>query len=334
MKKIFSIILSVSIIASCYGQQTFTSGTQAMDYLKEIFAKSFIKTDVNHDDIIYQYEYEINEKHILIIKRDQKERRYCSVPYIDIENMGLLKKNDFFKKVSGIIIKPSFGRAFMVGYSKEVQLHYVTHEEFPFDVNKEDHISIINAINTIVRDIKEAAKAAERIAAEAKQKDNTARQTALAAANNKIKGSKLNGYTLFTLDNVSINLHDYAEKNRQFKDKPTLLITWNKDWGRPFMKFIDSLLNDGVALNYNIILINKGDKYTDLTKLKSNIAKHNPDYTKEVISLIDKTNALEPMDNNAVPFYLWLDNNMKIVSSYPGWDISTKKIREKLEEIK
>ena len=339
MKLIVILSLLVSVGNASFGQQSFTSKQDALTWLKEIFSKHFVKTSVYRPDdnnkTPYSYQYEIGEKRILIIKKAEGEvsdTRY-TVPYQDISETFFLQKKDYFKSATGIGFKPLFGDSYVVSHDIEKKrfednTQYSTSVAFPFEMEKGDFIlgSVINAINTIARENKaivDKQKAALLLENE--------RKKASVTNNQKIKGT-LPSYKIFTSENVLVNLYDYVEKNRPYKDKPTLLVTW-AHWCNICLRKIDTLLNDGLALKYNIILVNKDLSEAGFASLKEKIQQHSPDYNKDAILLFDRNNQLAELDENAAPLFLWLDNKLQIVKSFAGYGIQTKTITSMLQDI-
>jgi len=344
MKKLLAVILMMSCINLSFAQQTFTSKNDALEFVKEAFSKYFIKTTVykknDKKNISYNHDYEINDKRIIIIiekaESDIKDSRY-TVPYEDMSEVFSLKKNEYFKSITGIGFKPGFGDVYYVGTGKEYKrfddnTYYAKYISFPFEMKKGDNIipSIINAINTISRENKAVAKAAQQKSDATQQKQAEDVQLAF---EQKTKGTPLPQFEVFTSDSLKINLHDYIGQNRRFKDKPTLLVTWSNVWCKPCIKIIDTLLNSGLALKYNIVLINKESANTDFSMLKKEIVNHTPDYNKDVLLLFDRNNQLEPIDENAAPCYFLLDRNLKIVRSRIGLTVKTPTISSMLSQI-
>ena len=138
---------------------------------------------------------------------------------------------------------------------------------------------------------------------------------------------------MFTSENTEVNIYAYLLEKRQYKTKPSLVITWG-NWCPICIRKIDTLLNKDLALKYNIILINKQPTTGNLSVLLKNIANHIPDYNKDALLLFDKNNQMKDIDHDGTPFFLWLDTNLKVMSSFEGYNINIQKITEKLEEIK
>ncbi|HMI79294.1 MAG TPA: hypothetical protein VK484_10905 [Ferruginibacter sp.] len=339
MKLIVILCLLVSVGHASYGQQSFTSKQDALAWLKEIFSKHFVKTSVYKQDDKNKtsYSYEIGEKRILIIKKTEgqvSDTRY-TVPYEDISETFFLQQNDYFRSSTGIGFKPRYGDSYVVSHDIEKKrfednTQYSTSVGFPFEMKKDDLIlgSVINAINAVAGENKATVKAEKQKADAGLEND---RKKATVANNQKIKGA-LPPYKVFTSENTLVNLYDHVEKNRPYKDRPTLLITW-AHWCNICIKQIDTLLNNGLALKYNIILVNKEVSEAGFARLKDKIRLHSPDYNKDAILLFDRNSQLAALDENAAPFFLWLDNKLQIVKSFAGYAIQTKTITNMLQEI-
>ncbi|TXJ22449.1 MAG: redoxin domain-containing protein [Chitinophagaceae bacterium] len=149
-------------------------------------------------------------------------------------------------------------------------------------------------------------------------------------------------YDVFTKDSNTINLPEYLLTHRSDKDKPTLLVTWSYKWCPPCIKKIDSLLNFGTALNYNIVLINRDDEETRIkypsafisfSDLKAGLASHSPNYNEDALLLFDRNNQLFDIDNGATPLWVWLDKKLNILGAYSGFTISVADIRNVLSNI-
>lgn len=341
MKRILVICLLLSVGLYSYGQKSFNSKQEALDWLNEAFSKHFIKTTVfrqgDEKRTAYKYEYEIGEKRLLIIKRTEgeiSETRY-TLPYEEIDETYFLQKNDYFKNSTGIGFKPAYGQSYIVSYGMEKKRFaentgYATSAGFPFDIRKNDPDinSIINAINRISREKKASVKTG--LKADPVLKDDS--KNVQAFDDQKIKGTMLLPYKVFNSDNILVNLSEFLEKSRQHKDKPVLLITW-AHWCNICIRQIDTILNNGLGSKYDIILVNKAGSEVGFAKLKEKIQLHTPDYNKDVILLFDRNNELVELDKNGAPFFLWMDKKLRIVSSFAGYSIKTETIISKLIEI-
>ena len=350
MKKLFALTALLATTSFSFAQETFTSKQEAINYLKEAFSTYFIKTAVyktnDAENIPFIYDFEIRERQIIIWRASGKTASginkdkdvWQNMPYEKIEEMLRVDKSDVFKDLTGLACKPPFGGAFLTGSGEEISDRYTgtysTTVIFPFTLlkNKKDREqimqSLFNAINLLSNEIKKETKIADREATDTKQK-----LIAQETIDNKIAYTYLPAYKIFTADDSITSFPEYIDKNRTFKNKPTLIVTWSNVYCRPCIKIIDALLNNGVALKYNIVLVNKEDDKTDFSALKTKISNHTPNYIKDAILLFDKNNQLEPIDKNGTPFFIWLDKNLKIVRSYAGYDISVTTINNILAEI-
>ena len=162
---------------------------------------------------------------------------------------------------------------------------------------------------------------------------NKADTPKLADALKKIAYSTLPQYEIYTPDSLLVNLPEYLLKSRPYKDKPTLIVTFLYPYCNPCTRIIDSLLNAGIALHYNVILINRdGTKYS-YTEKKKELAARLPNYNEDAILLYDPNNQLADIDNEATPTFLWLDKNLDVVGSFTGYRIYLSDITGILSKI-
>ncbi len=342
MKKIILLVFVAALSSFAFAQQTFSSKIDALQFLKLAFSQNFITGPViiSNNNKVIKYNYKINDDHIIIIYKPEDETEtWITVPYVDIAEFGTVPKNDYFKKITGIGFKPAFGHSYSVSHGKEYKKYegenlYTIKAVFPFDLKQGDidMTSFFNAINTIVK----ANKAEKKIAG---QKVDLVKQEGDVKAyyqnaiDLKIEGTFLKHYSLYNSENLSVNMHDFIEKNRKFQDKPTLVITWSHTWCPPCLKRIDEMLGKGVALNYNVILVNKDGK-TDYVDIKSKMSTRKTDYfTNEILFLIDRDNQLEPLDKMGAPIFIWLDKTMAIKGIHRSYDITPSAISMMLESL-
>ena len=333
MKKIIIISFLLAIATFSFAQQTFTSKKEALNYLNQTFSKYFIKSEVQKQEEGKEYrllyDYEITEIFIKIhtkyVNNFGKDVDYMIMKFGDINGVDLITKNEklasYFKNSTALNFRSKYPSFQSRGSSNYSQM-------FPFELTKTDNVqaSIIEAINTITREDKAIAKVAQ-------QKIIEDDRLAFLNQEQEIKGKLLPNYEIFTSENIKINLRDYIDKNRPFKNKPLVLVTWSNKWCPICVIKIDSLLKSGVALNYNIVLVNKEDRKADFSVLKIEILNHTPNYNKDAILLFDKDNQLEPIDKNSAPFFIWLDKNLKIIRSFSGYAINVSTINNILAEI-
>lgn len=347
MKKFITFILFAGFACSVFSQQTFSSKVDALAFLKESFAKNFIKEPVivSNNNKAFSYDYIINEEHLVIIIKTEGETtdKWVTVPYTDISEYYTLAKNDYFKKVMGLGFKAAFGESYGVSYGKPYKQYesgtaYTLKAVFPFHFQKdEEKSSVKNAVSIIAQENKAIAKASKKLSdnIELKSKEDAEKvwENKQTIIEKKIKGQLLPPYKMFTSENTEVNIYAYLLEKRQYKTKPSLVITWG-NWCPICLRKIDTLLNKDLALKYNIILINKQPTTGNLSVLLKNIANHIPDYNKDALLLFDKNNQMKDIDHDGTPFFLWLDTNLKVMSSFEGYNINIQKITEKLEEIK
>ncbi len=319
MKKSLSLLIFLAITTFSFAQQTFTSKEQALSFLKELFSENFIKTPLyktngNAKQVIY--DYEIRDSEIIIWTNNaengaplnKNKSNWYVIPYRDISVVNASPST--FRDTKSAELSVSFGSYSKNGFilrrrPDTLKWYGNLLIYFPLIIKKGDDkvlVSILNATTFIAMD------------------------------NGKIPYTELPPYIVFSSANSSIALSDFIDKNRRFKNKPTLIITWG-NWCPPCIKIIDELLNKGAALKYNIVLVNKDAGQTDLSALLNQISNHTPDYNKDAILLFDKNNQLEPIDKNTAPLCIWLDKNLKIVRSYLGLEINATTINNILVEI-
>lgn len=331
-----------------YGQ----TKEEALITLKDIFSKYFIKTlvykEIDKKDISFTYEYEINDNRILIIKKSQSQIPdvYYYIPFEDMQEIIPLKKNDYFKKTSALGFKPGYGGSYVVSYGKErgrfdENTKYATSIAFPFEIIKGDNVtaSIINCLNVVKREDKVATEVAKIEAEAAKTASDDIKQNTIVteclqnAADLLTARTILKDFSLYNSENILVNMHEFLEKNRRFKDKPTLIVTWSMKWCNPCIKKIDELLDNGNEKRYNIVLVNK-DGIRNYSDIKSKMLTHKPDYfTSDILFLMDKDNQLKPLDNDSAPMFVWLDNKLVIKGKYSSYDIFISSIEGILKKI-
>lgn len=340
--KIIALLFFATLTSYAFAQKTFTAKQEALEWLAESFSTNFIKAPVtiNSNNRESSYDYKINETHlIIIIKTESESDKWVTVPYVNMSEIYSLQKNDYFKKITGIGFKPAFGDSYGVSFGKEYKKYegenlYTIKAVFPFECKKDDIVisSLINAVNTIAKankaDTKIAGQKVDLIKQEADVKASYQNAIDL-----KIEGTFLKTYSLYNSENLSVNMHDFIEKNRRLKDKPTLVVTWSHTWCPPCLKKIDELLGKGIASEYNIIIVNKDGK-TSYADIKSKMSTRKTDYfTHDILFLLDKDNQLEPLDKNSAPMFIWLDKNMAIKGIHHSHAISVSAISIMLESL-
>lgn len=95
---------------------------------------------------------------------------------------------------------------------------------------------------------------------------------------------------------------------------------------------LDTLLNSGLALEYNIVLVNR-DGSTSLSALKTKISLHVPDFNKNTLLVFDRDNALLPLDQGQAPYFIFLNKNMEITSKLSGYKVSIVELKNQLKLI-
>lgn len=331
-----------------YGQ----TREEALIRLKDIFSKHFIKTTVSREidknDISSTYEYEINEKRILIIKKAQSQTGdvYYSIPFENIQDIIPLKKNEYFEKTSALGFKPNYGDSYVVSFGKErkrfdEETKYATSIAFPFEILKGDNVtdSIIKLLRVIIKKDEMIAEFEKKTAENAKKASDDIRQNTIVkeilqnATDLPTASTMLKDFSLYNSENIEVNMHEYVENNRRYKDKPTLIITWSMKWCQPCIKKIDELLSNGIENRYNLVLVNK-DGIVNYSEIKSKMLTNKPDYfTNDILFLMDKYYQLKPLDNDSAPMIIWLDNKLAIKGKYNGYNILLSTIEDILKKI-
>jgi thiol-disulfide isomerase/thioredoxin len=352
MKKFCALSLLLILTSFSFGQETFATKQEAINSLKQLFSKNFIKSAiiVKKDDKEMRciYDYEITDKYIQIHRKAldepgegyQKNDTWTVMPYSEMSTIGSEKEiAGYFKNATGLVIKSgvtSFESGYGISEEQRTGRTMAQSASFPFDIT--DYLSKTNSITNAIRAINREEKA---LAETTPQKPSAPSTT----DGRKIAYTTLPAYKVFTADSVLVNLPGYIEMNRLYKQKATLLITWSYRWCPPCIRKIDSLLKSGLNLKYNIILVNRdsdmfkdpGSKYASLyislADLKQRLAERSPNFNKEALVLFDRNDQLADLDDGALPFFLWLDKKLNIVSSYEGFKISVSEISNRLSEI-
>ncbi|MDQ3110350.1 MAG: hypothetical protein M3R17_10690 [Bacteroidota bacterium] len=322
---------------------------EAVNTLKQAFSTRFVKTDIVRVNEYggHTFDYEITETYLLIRNKytvgeddDSKNHYWTYIPFETIQSVFAKEKSTEFKKTTSLTFTSSPYNYFKTGNGKVHLTGAISDSRqanFPFKLEKNDPIvgTIIKAINVIATEIRKEQKVAKDLLDAANHKDGI---DDLFLNDNRLKQIayyKLPSYEVFTSDSVKVNLATYLEKNRIYADKPTLLITFSNVWCGPCLKKIDSLLNSGAALKYNIVLVNRDMESSSLSfsGLRKKIAARIPDYNKNTILLFDRSNQLQDLDNGAAPFFTWLDKKLNIIGTYAGYGIKTAKMISVLDEI-
>lgn len=302
----------------------------ALATLRETFSAKFIKTEVvrNESRTPDFYDYEINDSCIFILQKSGKGGKdliWVSIRYERIGKISFVESAGFFKQNTGLKIEKApltnpfkYGNGNVNGQNMTGDIYNVI---LPFTLTNDDAaiVSITNAVNMI-----------QKLASEAAATDRLFLQT------NHLKRTAytdLPDYEVFTFDSVKQNLRTYIRNNRTFKDKPTLMITWAAQWCKPCMRLIDSILNAGIALEYNIVLVDRDLASMNFSKLKQDISARTPNYNKSAMLLFDRTNELADMDGGQAPMFVWLDKDLKIVGTSGKFDLKAKTARSILSQI-
>ncbi len=372
MKKILTICLLMAATFIVNAQKTFSSKKEAIEFLKETFETNFVKTAVigRYDGIDgkifnkynYYFDYEFHDKFLVIFhKSDGDESTYYQntswekFRYEAIRDITLLKKSTAYKNLIGVKFTSIYDGEFSYGVGRASGTIRTrgTNSNGSFPFNNANNIEIMgsirNAIKAIATENKIAIDAAietdkiayetEKIAIKTKK---IAIETMTSNAAIELKKQKslfkesysvLPNYKVYTEDGIQKSLPDYIEKNRRFKDKPSLVMTWGY-WCSPCIKRIDEILKADLAKKYNIFLINRdleSQLSTEVFKLKW--SKNSQSYTSDATVLFDRNAEFAPLDNNSAPVFIWLDKNLKMVNLYKSYAITVDLIGETLLDV-
>jgi thiol-disulfide isomerase/thioredoxin len=359
MKKLLAIYFLLATTITINAQKTFTSKKEALEFLKETFEANFVKTAVvgkedgkKFNDYNWYYDYKLTDEY-LIINRKSNDQPFdiendpstqMKFKYINFVNTA--KRSNNFKNTPSLVFfskgfsSKSFGnRNIGIQDKKTYRIDGIDMPQYfvniPFINAYDDEVpkSVNNAIEAITKENENVATENKRINAETKklESENAINKQKLLF---KEKYSVLPNYKVYTEDGLQKILPYYLESNRQFKDKPTLIMNWSYKWCPPCIRIIDEILKADLAKKYNVILVNRNDEteisFSDIRVL---LANKSPGYTTDATVLFDRNDEFAPMDGNSVPLFLWLDKNLKIVDVHWGYDITTKLIGETLLEV-
>ncbi len=357
MKILTIIFLLMAATIGVNAQKTFISKAEALEFLKETLAANFVKTGVigkedgkKFNDYNWYYDYKLTDESLIIFRKSndepfdfsQKKDPATQMKFEDLSYVGAAKKSKKFKNTPSLIFWCNKGDGFKnrnIGVQDQqtidMYVHYLVNIPFNNSNENEITISVNNAINAIVKENEKVAIENKTVTAEKKNinAEIELKQKKVLIKQNATEYSSLPNYKVYTEDGLQNSLPDYIEKNRHFKDKPTLVMTWGY-WCNPCIKKIDEILKADLAKKYNIFLINRdlgSQLSTEVFKLKW--SKNSQSYTADAIVLFDRNGEFAPMDNNSAPVFIWLDKNLKMVGIYKSYAISTALIGETLLEV-
>ena len=353
MKKLTTIFLLISTIFTANAQKTFTSKKEALEFLKETLEPNFVKTAVvgkedgkKFNDYNWYYDYKLTDKSLIIFRKSndepfdfsQKKDPATQIKFEDISYVGAANKSKKFKNTPSLIFWCNKGGGFKnrnIGVQDQqtidMYVHYLVNIPFNNSTKNEITISVNNAINAIVKENEKVAIENETVTTEKKNinAEIELKQKKVLIKQNATEYSSLPNYKVYTEDGLQNSLPDYIEKNRHFKDKPTLVMTWGS-WCNPCIKKIDEILKADLDKKYNIFLINRALEGLQSTEVfKTGLFFK----TSAAIVLFDRNDEFAPMDNNSVPVFIWLDKNLKMVGLYKSYAITTALIGETLLEV-
>ena len=350
MKKILAICFLTAVTVTLNAQKTFTSKKEALDFLKETLSANFVKTAVigkedgkKFNDYNWYFEYKLTDEYLIVYRKSsdgpfgfsQKTDPSTQMKFNEISFVSGANKSKKFKNTPGLIFMNNgnpFGNR-NKGIQEEMIINSYVHNlvNIPFNNANDEEVykSVSNAIDAIAKENERVATESKRQNAESESKKRT-----LLIKQNANEYSVFPNYKIYTEDGTQKALPDYIEKNRRFKDKPTLVMTWAYNWCPPCIKKIDEILKADLAKKYNVILVNRNPE-TEISfpDIRVRLATKSPGYTTDAIVLFDRNGELAPMDANSAPIFLWLDKNLKIVGLYKSYAITTELIGETLLEV-
>jgi len=367
-----TILLAIFLFCSSlvFAQPSFSTKAEALSWLKATFAQKFVKTQVAQtadggdgyvEGIIFNYEFSDNALIIyraqylsgaVFQKRKLTNLEWRAVSYDKIDEVDPSTTSTFFKAMTDITFRSNC-RCFKGGKGNKIKKM----DEFSVkDIGKftelYDALTIpFNLIDgpdissEIISAFKLLGGSENNIPINQQNRSKVNKNVdsvKIANENKMFAYLTIPQYDVLTKDGSTINLPEYLSSHRNNTDKPTLLVTWAYKWCVPCIKRIDSLLNMGTALSYNIVLINRDDeetktKYPSLfisfSDLKTELAAHSPKYDEDALLLFDRNNELSDIDNGATPLWVWLDKKLNIIGAYQGYAISVADIRNVLSNI-
>jgi hypothetical protein len=128
-----------------------------------------------------------------------------------------------------------------------------------------------------------------------------------------------------------VDFIEYIRKERLYKDKPTLFITWSDVFCVPCSRLIDSIIAKDLTRTFNLVLVNK-DKEIGIEKITTLLNKH-PAFNQKALSLFDTYNILKSIDEGIAPMMFWMDKDLNIAGAFMGYAITANKIEELLVQV-
>jgi hypothetical protein len=161
MKKVFAVALLLTISALSHGQKQFTSKQEALSWLKEAFAKYFVKSAVNETEnkkivgVIESsanqfFDYEFTDTYLLISRKNknfQMPNWIVLLPFDKINRITTVTSSEYayYKQATHVLVKSNCncfkyieGKTFK-GEGKFDNLQ--DRAQFPFNLNEEKDIS-------------------------------------------------------------------------------------------------------------------------------------------------------------------------------------------------
>lgn len=137
-------------------------------------------------------------------------------------------------------------------------------------------------------------------------------------------------------DGYPVDFMDHIKKKRPFKSKPTLIITWVNPYCKRCTQLIDSILDKNIQKKFNVVLVNinkPANQGTHEENLIKDISKAHPTYSQKAISLYDTRRTLKLIDDGSSPLMFFMDKDLKIAASIPGFGVQVKWIEDLLIKV-
>lgn len=212
-----------------FGQKTFTSRKEASIWLKETFSKCFVKTlySTGQGSRHYYYDYELGDNYLVVKEKciyyegtanEKQELKWQSIFYsysYKLSQTTAMAQYSSFIEIKGDNITGGDGEYVNPNRNQWKSLDFY----FPFDLTKEKNT--IESLQSAIDYIKLYDKKAYQMYSDSV--DRAKQEQEMKATSS----TSLKQFNVYTPDSAKINLHTYAYNNRQFKDKPTLLVTFS-----------------------------------------------------------------------------------------------------------
>lgn len=307
----------------------------AISNLKTNFENYFVKTPVYRDSkeskSAFTYDYLITDQYIAIkcTEAGVTEAKWTTMFYKDIEEFKSGESNFYFKKQTNLLVNSNyalnFGSASMASFDlTKAFKNNTTFAMIPFNFTNDP--TVLNALNSDLEIIKKVMKSEEKL------KQDQKKDSLLRLEDEKMKALPFHSYKVFTLDSSQVNLKEYMQKNRKFADKPTLVLFYGFGWCSPCLSKMDSIIQTGVTLKYNLVFLNI-DATSDFSDIKSKVISKNAKYEKEAILVFDRNDETKEVHHHQAPTYLWLDAELNVRAFRNGVKINLPQIERIFQSI-